>query len=121
MSCFNCHKECEGGIYTNGDGHGDAKHVGIDAGSYRHYCWDCQEAATALGVEVNSAIDAAFQERGWCGFLEAWRGRCRNPKPCAEHHDQRCWLCKEPAVRNCDHTGILVCGMPECAKHPHRH
>lgn len=114
-TCIHCHKEAEGGCYTNGDGYGDGKHVGLEAGPHLFFCWDCIEHTPEHGPK----IDDLFAANGMCGFLEAWIGRCRNPKPCDKHQSQKCWKCGGPAVRNCDHTSALVCGMPECKDHPH--
>lgn len=115
--CSICEREMEGGVWTNGDGFGDGKYVGMDPGPLRPYCWNCYDKGRV--PDLNKEIDKLFAERGWCGFLEAWVGRCRNPKPCAKHQDQKCWKCGEPAISNCSIAGTLVCGMPECAEHPH--
>lgn len=115
--CTICGREMEGGIWTNGDGFSDGKYVGIDPGEHKPYCWDCHDQGKA--PDFNKEIDALFQEKGMCGFLEAWVGRCRNLKPCIKHQDQKCWKCEEPAVQNCSIASSFVCGMPECAEHSH--
>lgn len=119
LICPACGERRSGGFSTNGDGFGDAKHVGITPPAWATYCWDCvrQGKMPNLSAEINSA----FAERGWCGFLKAWVGRCRNPKPCAVHASERCWKCNGLAVKNCERAGVLVCGAPECAAHPHVH
>ena len=116
MACEVCGKD-QGGVYSNGDPYGDAKYVGIETGPSRHWCWDHADQV----VSPDDEIDAAFARRGWCGFVEAWVGRCRNPIPCARHKDQRCWKCGKPATKNCGQAGSLVCGVPECKDHPHTH
>ncbi len=115
--CASCGKEFDSGMWTNGDGFGDGKYVGITVGDFKGYCWDCVKAGKS--PDLNKQIDRAFEERSMCGFLEAWVGRCRNPKPCAKHSPQKCWKCGKPAIRNCPSAIGLVCGMPECADHPH--
>lgn len=65
--------------------------------------------------------DEAFAERGLCGFLEAWIGRCKNSKPCSRHMNEKCWKCGKPAIKNCAEASSLVCGIPECSDHPHIH
>ena len=115
--CTECGKEMQGGVWTNGDGFGDGKYVDIDPGPHKPYCWDCHDQGKA--PDLNKEIDKLFQESGMCGFLEAWIGRCRNPKPCTKHHDQKCWKCGELAVKNCSIAGALVCGAPECKEHSH--
>lgn len=51
-----------------------------------------------------------------CGFNEAYRGNCQNPKgQCEKHADLKCASCGLPAVKGCDHTGGFVCGVPLCA------
>ncbi len=114
-TCTNCSEEKSGGIWTNGDGYGDAKYVDIVTGELRFFCWDCKDAVPNFTEE----IDQAFIEYEMCGFLEAWIGRCRRDRPCDKHINQRCWKCGEQAVRNCNHAVSLVCGMPECAQHSH--
>jgi len=116
--CFSCGKEItEGSIWTNGDGYGDGKYVGIIPPDYQSYCWDCYRNKKA--PDLTKVIDEAFAKAGMCGFTEAWIGRCRNQKPCTKHNSERCWKCGKPAIRNCSHSISLVCGMPECADHPH--
>lgn len=115
--CSSCGKEMEGGVYTDGDGFSDGKYVRITPPKFKGYCWDCYDAGKA--PDLTKEIDKAFADRGMCGFLEAWVGRCRNPKPCLKHSEQKCWKCNKPAVRNCNATGALVCGVPECSEHRH--
>ena len=115
--CSSCGKEMEGGIWTNGDGFGDAKYVDIEVGKFKGYCWDCYREGKAPNFAKQ--IDKAFTDKGMCGFLEAFIGRCRNSKPCAKHSEQKCWKCGKPAIRNCSATSSLVCGVPECAEHRH--
>lgn len=117
--CVSCNKNHEGGVYTNGDGFGDAKYVGISTGRYLFYCWDCYNNGEA--PDFNKAIDVAFATANMCGFLEAWIGRCRNTNPCSTHISQKCWKCGARAVKNCAEADTLVCGTPECAEHPHQH
>jgi hypothetical protein len=118
--CALCDQPKQGGTWTNGDGYGDAKHVGIVPPSWALYCWDCCKARPGDVPNLSAEIDAAFAEHGFCGFLEAWIGRCREPRgTCAKHDGQRCWKCHAPAVSNCSVAGALVCGIPECADHPH--
>ena len=114
MGCVVCGAD-NGGVYTNGDGYGDGKYVGVTPPPWGFWCWEHSKQAPNLDRQ----IDAAFAEHGLCGFLEAWIGRCRNLKPCEKHASQRCWKCGAPAVRNCPDTSTLVCGVPECAEHPH--
>lgn len=118
-TCATCGKDTENYTLTDGDPYGDAKYVGIKVGKMLPYCEDC----VILGnyPNLDDEIDNAYAERGWCGFLEAWVGRCREHKPCIKHESQRCWKCGNPAIRNCSEAGSLVCGMPECARHPHEH
>lgn len=117
--CVSCHKDLShiSSIFTDGDGFNDAQYVGIVKPPFKSYCWDCYKAGKA--PNFNKQIDEAFAAVGMCGFLEAWIGRCRNPKPCKKHASQKCWKCGEQAIRNCAETGVLVCGMPECKDHPH--
>ena len=117
--CSVCEKVMEGGIWTNGDGFGDAKYVDITVGDFKGYCWDCYKQGKA--PDHNNEIDKAFITKGMCGFLEAWVGRCRHSKPCDKHSQQECWKCGKPATRNCNYTGSLVCGVPECSEHRHQH
>lgn len=50
-----------------------------------------------------------------CGFGLAWRGSCKNAKPCSEHAGLMCQSCGEPATHECDQTmGSLVCGCNLC-------
>lgn len=114
--CFICKAINSGGIYTNGDS-GDGKYVGLDYGESHFYCVSCWEKGFV--PDHKKEIDAAFSAQGLCGFYESYIGKCRNAKPCSKHSNQKCWKCGAPAVRNCDHTNMLVCGTPECAEHPH--
>lgn len=116
--CVVCNKEKESGVITNGDGYGDAKYVGIVPPEWAFYCWDCYDQAAP---DLSKRIDEAFVREGMCGFLEAWIGRCREPEPCPKHSGQKCWKCGERATSNCPETFSLVCGVPQCAKHPHEH
>lgn len=118
--CALCDTPKVGGLWTNGDGYGDAKHVGIEPPAWAHYCWDCVRTRPDDVPKLSAEIDAAFAEHGFCGFMEAWVGRCREPRgECPKHDEQKCWTCGSPAVSNCSVAGSLVCGTPECAEHPH--
>lgn len=117
MICSACQQPTFGGIDTNGDGFGDGKHVGIDVGPFKFYCWACYDKGYV--PDHNQEIDLAFASSGLCGFKEAYVGRCKNTKPCVKHADQKCWKCGAPATQNCNDTTGLVCGVPECSKHPH--
>ena len=87
-TCSVCGKGMKGGMWTNGDGFGDGKYVGLDVGNRKPYCWDCYEEGKA--PDHNKDIDKAFKERQICGFLEAFVGRCRSPEPCEKHSHQTC-------------------------------
>ena len=54
----------------------------------------------------------------FCGFDEAWRGKCKNPAVkngrCVEHADLLCASCGKPATHSCSETGQFVCGAPLC-------
>lgn len=117
--CTICHKPKQSGLYTSGDGYGDAKHVGIESLPFEFYCWGCVKAHPEQIPNQDAKIDAAFAARGWCGFLEAWIGRCREVQPCPKHSGEQCWKCKERATSNCPNTSALVCGVPQCQQHPH--
>lgn len=119
--CMICHEQKQGGIHTNGDGFGDAKHVNIVPPEWAFYCWDCYEKHPEKVPNLDNQITEAFRKAGMCGFLEAWIGRCRNATPCAKHEREKCWKCGQSAVSNCSVAGSLVCGMPQCAEHPHAH
>lgn len=112
QKCSICNTPSKGGLYTNGDGYGDAKIVDFDPGPFLFYCWACSDQAP----NHNEEITRLFIEKGMCGFLEAWVGRCTNTAPCVKHTTQTCW-CGKQATRNCDVTGTLVCGAPLCAEH----
>jgi hypothetical protein len=116
------HDSYHGGVSTCHDPYGVRAKVGLPSYPWVFYCWDCWEA---FGREVDKRIAeetaAAIQSAGWCGFTEAWIGPCQNPRPCSKHSREKCWKCGEPATRNCSYTGTLVCGVPECGKHPHEH
>ncbi len=73
-------------------------------------------------------LDAHLKRLGAerCKFIIAWVGHCEHLQVpgsvvCAEHIDKKCWACKEQATEECPETLGLVCGMPHCEKHPHRH
>lgn len=121
MGCKICGRtdDC-GGITTNGDGYGDSKYVGITPPEWATYCWDCYKKDPTKIPDLTTKIDEAFVAYGFCGFLEAYVGRCRNERgKCPKHDSQKCWKCNAPAVKNCAETFTLVCGVPECAEHPH--
>lgn len=118
-ACILCGTTDGGGLYTNGDGFGDGKHVGVEPLPWGKYCWRCVREHKEKIPDQRAEIDAAFAARGLCGFEEAWVGRCKNSKPCVKHVNQKCWKCGQPATRNCNYACSLVCGMPECAEHPH--
>jgi hypothetical protein len=122
-NCYHCGKSITtGGMCTTGDPYGDGhKVLGWPKREARVYCWDCIEYPKKMTKEIADKIDAEFKQLGLCGFLEAWVGRCTNTIPCNKHKDQKCWKCGEPATSNCSHASSLVCGMPECKKHPHKH
>lgn len=117
--CSLCRLEMNGGLWTNGDGYGDAKHVGIVVPEMKGFCWPCTRTRAAEVPDFTDAINKAFAEQGMCGFLEAWIGRCRNRKPCTKHADQKCASCGADAVGNCSQTGQFVCGAPLCADCEH--
>lgn len=123
MSCVVCGSTEFGGLSTYHDPYGDRKHVGLQpvVDSAQHYCWDHAEIGYEKSRVAEREVDTAFAAAGLCGFLQAWVGRCRQPQPCAKHAAETCWKCGRRAVRNCSHTGSLVCGVPECAEHPHEH
>lgn len=116
--CLACGKEMSSGVWTDGDGYGsDAKFVGIEKPTFGPYCWDCYNAGKAPNLKEQ--ITTAFLARGYCGYLIAYVGRCRNKKPCPEHKDSKCWKCGQPAVAHCSVASSLVCGVPYCVEHPH--
>jgi hypothetical protein len=59
-----------------------------------------------------------------CGFEEAWIGSCKvevselAPR-CDKHKDRTCGSCGQPATRNCEETGQLVCGEDLCGECEH--
>lgn len=60
-----------------------------------------------------------------CTFSRAWIGPCKTKTDradgyCVEHSREKCWKCKEQATGECDNAGFMVCGTPECSKHPHQ-
>jgi hypothetical protein len=117
--CSLCGAEMNGGLWTSGDGYGDTKHVGIIAPEMRGFCWPCVKTRNSEIPDLTKDIDRAFAARDWCGFLEAWIGRCRNPKPCAKHANEKCASCGSPATGNCSQTGQFVCGAPLCGECEH--
>jgi hypothetical protein len=117
--CSLCSKEMSGGLWTNGDGYSDGKHVGIVPPKMTGFCWDCVKNRSSEVPELTAQINAAFAERGFCGFLEAWVGRCRNPQPCEKHANQICESCGARATHNCSQTGQFVCGAPLCDECEH--
>lgn len=59
-----------------------------------------------------------------CPFVKAWQGKCSQPgRPyCDTHQELKCFACHAQATTECEATtGALVCGVPECAHHPHDH
>jgi hypothetical protein len=58
-----------------------------------------------------------------CTFDKAWIGQCgaitKSPY-CVEHTLMKCWKCNKQAIEECDNAGTLVCGIPQCLKHPHQ-
>lgn len=122
--CRFCGRELDGGIWSrlNDDGYGTLKKLGVIRAEQEEWggtCWDCADRLEPHREAVEQQKRAHFAARSLCGFLEAWIGHCLEPKPCAKHAAQLCWRCKAAAVSNCAHTGALVCGVPECAEHPH--
>lgn len=111
-----------GGVSTNWDPYGTRRKLGLPVYPWEHVCWDCWDAwGCAKDRRMRADTLAAVRRTGACGFIEAWVGHCLNATPCPRHARQRCWKCGAPAVQNCAETGTLVCGMPECADHPHVH
>lgn len=119
--CTLCGQPSTGGLWTRGDGYGDGKYVGIPVGRSRFFCWTCVETRRSELPDMEAAITQAFHAHGLCGYIEPWIGRCRAKHPCEKHLRYRCWSCGAPAVRGCSMAGSLVCGVPECADHPHPH
>lgn len=119
-TCFNCKRQSDSGIYTNGDPYGDRRKIGLPIALPRFYCWDCKDSYHEFSSRQKQETDAEFSRLGLCGFLEAWIGRCRNSSPCAKH-TEKCWHpdCDNRAIANCSIAGSLVCGVPYCANHPH--
>jgi hypothetical protein len=66
-------------------------------------------------------LGGAFKESSMatCGFPRPWTTPCENIRPCKEHSNLKCWKCGKRATSQCGVAGSLVCGMPECSKHPH--
>lgn len=85
-TCSLCNTESPmGGLHTNGDPYGDAKHVDLEAPEEWFFCWDCVNFRGGDMRNFEGQLDQAFADRGWCGTVKEWVGRCRNPKPCPEH------------------------------------
>ena len=55
-----------------------------------------------------------MKDQELCGFIIAWVGPCKNPKPCPEHSSMKCCSCGAPATHSCGETGMFVCGAPLC-------
>ncbi len=62
-------------------------------------------------------------EQRLCEYDRAWTTVCKKPVKakkgppiCTNHRHNKCW-CGKQAVRECCHTGQLVCGFPLCAEH----
>lgn len=118
-SCSLCGAEMDGGLWTNGDGFGDAKHVGLVAPDMRGFCWECVRTRGAEIPDLAKQIQEAFAERQMCGFLEAWIGRCRELQPCKKHSGRVCASCGAPATQSCSETGQFVCGEYLCNECEH--
>lgn len=61
-----------------------------------------------------------------CEFDLAWIGACKKVVKdgelfCEKHLKEKCWKCDKQATGQCDDAGSFVCGMPQCAEHPHTH
>lgn len=54
-----------------------------------------------------------------CEFSKAWIGKCKNPRPCAEHAALKCCSCGAPATRECSETITLVCCALLCDECEH--
>jgi hypothetical protein len=59
-----------------------------------------------------------------CKFYIAWRGTCDRPSDngwCSLHEGQKCCVCGEQAVRQCEYaaTSPLVCGALLCVTCEH--
>lgn len=112
--CSLCGSVMKGGVWTNGDGYGDAKHVGIQTPPMTGFCFTCCKDRSSEIPNFNARIDQAFIERGMCGFLQSWIGRCGNTRPCQKHGSETCRSCSAPATHDCEQTGQFVCGEPLC-------
>jgi hypothetical protein len=123
MACSYCDKEERGGgVSTNFDPYGTRRKLKLLVEEWQSICWPCWEKEGAeKDARIRAETTQAVLDRGLCGFEEAWVGHCFNTKECPRHKKQRCWSCKGPATRNCSVAGSLVCGVPECAEHPHEH
>lgn len=77
--------------------------------------FDTMEAETPLVVKP---------ELIKCRFDVAWVGICKQESEqefCEKHRQDKCFKCGKQATRSCDMTMGLVCGMPECDEHKHKH
>lgn len=117
------HQEDFGGVWTSFDGFGVRKKVNLIEYPFTFFCWRCYETPEVQDFDraVQIETDKAIHDAGWCGFVDAWIGPCEILGDCEKHAKYKCWKCKEKATRSCDYTGMLVCGMPECNDHPHKH
>lgn len=70
----------------------------------------------ADGTRVKLVEQEAAERVIYCGYYMPWIGMCKNPRPCAQHKDEVCITCKEPATRGCPQTGQFVCGFGLCNK-----
>lgn len=96
------------------------------SGEWAFHCWedDCCAKGNAESEERHQNEIRDLKAAGKCWFLEAWIGFCKVDAKdgfCDKHRKELCWVCKKQAIQNCDHTGFLVCGMPFCSEHPHKH
>lgn len=84
-NCALCGAQVAHGVVTNGDGYGDSQYVGIEVPELAAFCKECVRNRSSELPHFEKQIDRAFAERGWCGVMHRWLGRCRNPKPCPDH------------------------------------
>ena len=87
-----------------------------------------EDARRALEEAKVCRAKAAEQHRSnsQCIYEIAWRGLCTNLATegdfCAEHAEilcswPQCFKDKKHAVKECNYTGGVVCGMPICEEH----
>ena len=122
MPCTYCGITVGDGISTNFDPYGTRRKLGLPVEKFQFICLPCwKKEGAEKDAHIRKETTQAVRDRGACGFVEAWTGHCLNSTPCPQHQKQKCWKCQEPAVKNCPVAGSLVCGVPECADHPHIH